>query len=146
MVILETELLLGRSSSVVDSLVGLLLGSILGVLHLLVSSSLGFLYLLVGSILSLFHLLVGSIDSSILDLSGCIAHLFEQTADNSLWLNLGHCTNCSSYSSIVANDGLYLLFVLLQELLNLGHILLGNLRVLLDERGNLLLDSSQGFL
>ena len=56
-----------------------------------------------------------------------------------------HARTGDSRFSVVLVD-FELLFVLLQELLNLGHILLGNLRVLLDERGNLLLDSSQGFL
>ena len=144
--LLKTERLLSLVSSIVDGFASLLLSSILLVFYLLLSSSLGLLNLLVGSILGVFNLLVSSINSSVLYLSGSIANLLQQTFDNSLRVYLGNSSNGSNSSLAIASKSLHLVCILLQEILNLNYILLGKFGVLLDQRSNLLLHSSQSFL
>ena len=141
---LETELLLGGSSSVVDGTGSLILCVLDSLVCLVSSGFLGILNSLSGSILSTFNGILGTLNGIG---SSAFNSLLGTTDGGNQVVNevVGRYFRDGSQSSvngsIVAYEALHLLGILLQEVLNLCKVLLGNSGVLGNELGNLGLHS-----
>ena len=139
---LKSQTLLQFIGAFVDGIVSLLLGIFLSC----VSSILGGLLGVVNSILTS---LLGTLNSSIGSINGLIycsltsllntTYSTGKTINECLSRSNSECFNSSGNSGVIASKSLDLLGIGLQELLNLGYILLGELRIGGEELFNMLL-------
>ena len=143
---LETELFLGVSGSIVDSFTSLFFGIVNSLVSLVNSSILSILYSTSGSVGSTFNGVFGTFNS-VGSLCGSVNTQSLQGITcthqgvNTLCRKGSNASNERIDGSIVTDNSLNLVSILLQETLNLAKILLSEFGIGSDEAGNLGLDS-----